>query len=219
MTKEPPRALLSSALNLIAEPKSEDKWAGAAGQYKEITRIVTDHPLAQALAKDYADLGAMRNDINHGGYTKTMAANKFYASLKKHYHNIATVLRDHPLEVLPPPSGLINLSNHPAANWPENQRQAAIKRYGKIEDLSFPNIPPGQSEEEVAEMAGQYYLQVRTRNPAAVHLMGEMTFTFALVNLLKSAGIPCIASTTERIVTEENGKKIVQFQFIQFREY
>lgn len=55
--------------------------------------------------------------------------------------------------------------------------------------------------------------------PAAIHITGEMTFTFNLVHLLKEAGIPCIASTTERIVTEENGKKIVQFQFIQSREY
>jgi hypothetical protein len=49
--------------------------------------------------------------------------------------------------------------------------------------------------------------------------MGEMTFTFTLVKKLKQAGIPCLASTMERLVKEEDGKKIVEFKFVQFREY
>lgn len=219
MTREDPRSLLSSALNFIVEPKPEENWGGAAGRQKKITRIVMDHPLAIALAQDYAELGAMRNDINHGGYTKTKTANKFYASLKKHYQNISVVLHNHQLEQPSSPNGLINLSNHPSINWPESQRLTAQKQFGKIEDLSFPNIPPNHSPEDIAALAEQYCSQVRAHRPSAVHLMGEMTFTFALVNLLKNAGIPCVASTTERIVTEEDGKKIVQFQFIQFREY
>lgn len=49
--------------------------------------------------------------------------------------------------------------------------------------------------------------------------MGEMTFTYALVNLLKDAGIKCIASTTKRNVEEIDGKQVSTFQFVQFREY
>jgi hypothetical protein len=56
-------------------------------------------------------------------------------------------------------------------------------------------------------------------DPQAVHLMGEMTFTFRLVTMLQAAGIPCIASTTHRTVEERDGKKIVQFEFVQFRPY
>jgi hypothetical protein len=55
--------------------------------------------------------------------------------------------------------------------------------------------------------------------PDAVHIMGEMTFTFALVNLLKEVGIKCIASTTKRNVEEIDGKHVSTFQFVQFREY
>lgn len=32
-------------------------------------------------------------------------------------------------------------------------------------------------------------------------------------------GIPCIASTTERIAEERDGQKVVTFRFVQFRGY
>ncbi|MGQ9799960.1 MAG: hypothetical protein ACUVRG_11875, partial [Ignavibacterium sp.] len=53
----------------------------------------------------------------------------------------------------------------------------------------------------------------------AVHLMGEFTFVYNLVNLLKKKNIKVIVSTTDRIVEESDGKKIVIFQFVRFREY
>ena len=41
-----------------------------------------------------------------------------------------------------------------------------------------------------------------------------------LVNRLQAIGIPCVASTTERVVTEESdGRKVSQFRFVQFRSY
>jgi hypothetical protein len=50
--------------------------------------------------------------------------------------------------------------------------------------------------------------------------MGEMTFTFYIVQQCLSSGIVCVASTTERMVNENNnGNKEVQFNFVQFREY
>jgi len=36
---------------------------------------------------------------------------------------------------------------------------------------------------------------------------------------LKAAGIPVLASTTERLVEEKDGKKVVAFRFVRFREY
>jgi hypothetical protein len=114
---------------------------------------------------------------------------------------------------------LLNISNHPSTKWTTEQINAALTTYGKVEDLHFPNIPPGHTEDQVDQLAEQYLAKVKALNPKTVHLMGEMTFTFALVTKLKKAGIPCIASTTNRIVEEKDGKKIVQFQFVQFREY
>jgi len=49
--------------------------------------------------------------------------------------------------------------------------------------------------------------------------MGEMTFSFRLVQKLKSAGILCIASTTERITEQIGDTKTSRFEFIQFRPY
>ena len=117
---------------------------------------------------------------------------------------------------------LINLSNHPSEKWVSEQRGTAIEQYGKIIDMPFPRIPPEASYDEVWKIADDYFEQIKTRakqEKTTVHLMGEMTFTYMLVDRLKDANIPCVASTTERTVEERDGKKIVQFNFIQFRAY
>ena len=50
--------------------------------------------------------------------------------------------------------------------------------------------------------------------------MGELTFCYYAVRLLKKAGVRCVASTTERIIEEtEDHRKVVEFSFVQFREY
>ncbi len=115
---------------------------------------------------------------------------------------------------------LLNLSNHPSSKWSDQQLKTAANDYGGVEDLPFPNIPPHYSREDVQRVVQQYFEKVRALNPKAVHLMGEMTFTFALVQKLKAAGWPCVASTTERkILEEKEGKKTLQFTFVQFRSY
>jgi hypothetical protein len=115
---------------------------------------------------------------------------------------------------------LLNLSNHPSDRWSEKQKNVAIEQYGTIKDLPFPNVPPEATSDEVLQLAEVYEAKIRQANPTAVHLMGEMTFTFALVQKLKTAGIPCVASTSQR-ETEElpDGTKKVRFQFVRFRPY
>jgi hypothetical protein len=50
--------------------------------------------------------------------------------------------------------------------------------------------------------------------------MGELTFTFALIRLLQSQGIICVASTTHRTSEVlDDGKKISKFEFVRFRTY
>jgi hypothetical protein len=114
---------------------------------------------------------------------------------------------------------LLNLSNHPYTSWPVAQATAALRQFGTVQDLPFPSIPPQATTAEVQELVEDYYQQIRQTNPHTVHLMGEMTFTFALVQRLQAAGIPCVASTSERIVEEREGRKIVTFNFVQFRPY
>lgn len=118
---------------------------------------------------------------------------------------------------------LLNLSNHPSVTWPEEQTAEAVQSYGKIEDLPFPAVDPRADPDEVSALAESYFRNIIVRavkDKLTIHLMGEMTFTFALVQRLLAAGIPCVASTTERTVTEEgDGRKTVQFRFVRFRKY
>lgn len=114
----------------------------------------------------------------------------------------------------------INLTNHSSVNWSIEQLTAAHK-YGEIIDLTFPNIEPTFTTSMVNILANNTANSIRALGKdIIVHIMGEMTFTYAVVSRLKSLGITCLASTTERntIVTPD-GKKISEFKFVQFREY
>src|SRR5690625_3314186 len=115
---------------------------------------------------------------------------------------------------------LLNLTNHPSSNWPENQKSLAKERYQKIQELPFPKINPEWNEEELDQLVEEYENKIQKLKPQAVHIMGEMTFTYRLVNRLKEMGIPCIASTTERTDTfDEDDHKISTFKFVRFRNY
>ena len=111
----------------------------------------------------------------------------------------------------------LNLSNHPSASWSEPQFAAAG---GKVIDLQFPQVSPDGDEAYIEQLAQEYYDKiVQMKDIKAVHIMGEMNFTYALVNKLKANGIKCVASTTKRETVEENGVKISKFNFVRFREY
>ena len=120
------------------------------------------------------------------------------------------------------PFVFINVTNHPSDKWDAQQREAA-RQYGEVIDLPFPAVDPYATSSEIEQLAATY-LELVTgiaagRQPI-VHLMGEMTFTYALVQLLKARGIPCLASTTSRdVVMLPDGTKQVAFHFCQFREY
>ena len=120
---------------------------------------------------------------------------------------------------------LINLSNHPSSTWSEQQMQAAYKQYGDIVDMAFPAIDPWIDEDGVDELANVYFSKIKLlandkSTTAVVHLMGEFSFTYALVNKLKAEGIDAIVSTSVR-QTEMNadGSKTIRFDFVRFRKY
>ncbi len=114
----------------------------------------------------------------------------------------------------------INLTNHPSAGWSEEQLKAA-QQYGEVVDFSFPNIEPYFTSKEVNELAEITVEGINDLDThPVVHIMGEMTFTYAVVSRLKALGITCVASTTERLVKMmPDGRKISEFKFVQFREY
>lgn len=117
---------------------------------------------------------------------------------------------------------LINLSNHPSQYWGERQREAS-RCYGNVVDLSFPAIAPSANSQELQALAQscvQKILSMGEAETITVHIMGEMTFTFMIVKMLKELDIRCIASTTERKTTyNSDGSKLSEFSFVKFREY
>ena len=114
---------------------------------------------------------------------------------------------------------LINLSNHPSLEWSDFQKNTAIELYQSIADMEFPVISPNCSDLEIAQLAQNYVKQLISLKPSAVHIMGELNFTFICVTLLKSLGILCVASTTQRVCAKKNNLKTSNFEFVQFREY
>lgn len=117
---------------------------------------------------------------------------------------------------------LINFSNHPLVTWSKEQIEATTE-FGEIIDIPFPAVKPEASHEEVKELADVYVdhiLSLKKDEQIIVHIMGEMTFVYRVVSLLKEQGVTCIASTTERDAEmTTDGRKISDFQFVKFRRY
>ena len=128
---------------------------------------------------------------------------------------------------------LLNLSNHPAAQWTAAQVQAAEKAFGDLRDVPFPVIAPNADLNAIIALAQEYVQKCRNQfdhrqNPAssikdqefAIHIMGEMTFVYQFVKRATAAGLRCVASTTERrAVDHPDGSKTSEFRFVRFRDY
>lgn len=123
----------------------------------------------------------------------------------------------------------INLSNHPSSAWKGKQLLDATKNNAKLIDIKFPNIDPEATTSDIDHLVEEYINIILTNignttklDGVIVHIMGEMTFTYRMVEKLQNYyGIKCVASTTKRIVeeNEEDGTKTSKFEFVQFRNY
>lgn len=120
---------------------------------------------------------------------------------------------------------LINLSNHPSSSWSLLQSQTANLLFGDIVDIPFPEIDPEWDEIQIAEIAKRYLqiiadMAIPPDDTPVVHLMGEYSFCFNLVNLLKINGIQTVVSTSKRhSVMNKDGSKTISFNFVKFRSY
>ncbi|MBL7815769.1 MAG: CRISPR-associated protein [Saprospiraceae bacterium] len=118
---------------------------------------------------------------------------------------------------------LINISNHPSVLWSKKQKETAIAQFGDIQDMTFPQISPLATSDEVVLLAQEYQQKIttnHTKETTTIHLMGELTFTFALVKLLQEKGFTVVCSTTKRLILAENtDTKTAKFQFQTFRAY
>lgn len=190
-----------------------------------VTRVgmVFNYPLFDDsdFLRAFSSLRDTRNDYNHSGMRENASTWKNLRSkVSESLDMMAKVFGD--LPTINTTNVFINYSNHKSNDWSESQIKAA-RQYGEIIDVPFANIDPDLSCDRVLEIVDSEYekiFNVASGKNATVHIMGEMTLTFALVKRLQAVGIKCVASTTERSVKEYgDGTKESVFKFVRFREY
>ena len=175
---------------------------------------------ARSILTRYFDIKDERNHTSHAG-KKTRRFDS--AALEKQMSIALDEIEDACEEKHTERNVFINHTNHPSSRWEEGQRQAA-EAYGTIDDLPFPAIPADGTEEEVRRLAEENAHAILAYRPSAVLVQGEFSYTFALVSILKEAGIPTLSACSERHVTErtdENGETVREsrFAFRRFRSY
>lgn len=222
------RELITSALNILAQDIPKGEWKVRNPEWMMLLELIVKDEILNSLIKEAALVSALRNDYNHCGMRAGAQKSKaIKEKIKKCIDEIIPKLPFpiKPIEISAPPKVapyLLNLSNHPSEYWELEQLEAA-KGYGEIRDIPFPNVEPKASYDDIKKLADQYVediLSMAENNRITVHVMGEMTFTFLVVKKLKEKGIECIASTTERNSEEiSDGRKIIDFKFVQFRKY
>jgi len=119
---------------------------------------------------------------------------------------------------------LINLTNHPFEQWNDTQKQAAMQ-FGECVDLPFPFVDPTADKTEIDALSDQYLEKIldMAQNEDAeivVHLMGEMSFVYTLLEKLRVRNILSVLSTTERVSVDlGDGERVIKFNFVRFRSY
>jgi hypothetical protein len=122
---------------------------------------------------------------------------------------------------------LYNISNHPSTGWSDSQRAG----WERIIDLPFPEINPLQAEQEIAQLARDFFVSMvrdiyadyrktvrsgsemahpdRSRKTirkmvslATFHVAGEWSFFYALVTLLKRYNATVVCACSERRTVE-----------------
>ncbi|MDW8303001.1 MAG: hypothetical protein RML38_11115, partial [Bacteroidia bacterium] len=225
------REVISGYLSFTGQGKERQKWS-----YKlkdkpkedELLDKIDRIPNSKEIAKVSSSLSNLRNDLNHAGYTKTPSSyDKMLKNLTSYYSKITQKLAEIPTiestpEIKPVQERfLLNFTNHKFEGWTDKQKEAAIRQFGKVIDLEFPNIPPEYTEKQVQNLVQEYKERILNEYPgcAAIHVMGEFTFTYHFVEQMKDI-IPCYASTTERRVELlPDGSRKLYFDFVQFRKY
>lgn len=119
----------------------------------------------------------------------------------------------------------INFTNHSVSTWGNAQKEAAEK-YGEIKEVSFPDISPYDSADDIKLLADNYVSQIVSLLPDeednAVLCQGEFSLCVAVIEKLKAKNIKVLCACSERRVVEEfDGEKNLkrsEFYFTGYRE-
>lgn len=197
---------------------------------QKIDEIFEDELLTGEFVNEYSNLTNVRNDMNHAGMRSVrtpLTVRRLQSNIERCMELVSGLYGTNTegfgvVQKKPECSLFINLSNHPSSLWGEGQL-AEAKKMGEIVDMEFPVVNPCATTMELDEMAQKLVDDIRKlagENNITVHVMGEMSLTYKVVQRLISWGIRCVCSTTQRIVTEDaDGRKVTEFHFEQFRDY
>lgn len=224
---EEERGLVNSAFNIKAYALPQSKWDVKPAQIDKVKELLGDIVLSQpSVYCAFSNITDIRNDYNHAGF-RSKRDPQSPANIKKNISKALQLFRECLTDDYEAKAEarrvFVNLSNHPSADWSEEQKKAALA-YGGIIDVPFPSVPSSCSDKAMQKLADKAVGAVgKAAYPArevTVHVMGEMTLTYRIVNKLKARGIRCLASTSDRVANDiGNGEKISQFHFVEFREY
>lgn len=227
IANEEERGLVNSAFNIKAYALPQSKWDVKPAQIDKVKELLGDIVLSQpSVYCAFSNITDIRNDYNHAGF-RSKRDPQSPANIKKNISKALQLFRDCLTDDYEAKAEarrvFVNLSNHPSADWSEEQKKAALA-YGGIIDVPFPSVPSSCSDKAMQKLADKAVGAVgKAAYPArevTVHVMGEMTLTYRIVNKLKARGIRCLASTSDRVANDiGNGEKISQFHFVEFREY
>lgn len=224
---EAERGIVNSAFVIKFKVLPPALWVVKDADKEKLIEMLHDVLIEQPIVYQTFDtLSKVRNDYNHSGYRsnpKPLKTKSIKDNIAKALNNFSICLTREYEEQANQRSTFVNLSNHPSDKWDETQLTAA-RQYGEIKDLPFPDISVDLDNKKLDKLVektlGKIYQTAYPAREITIHIMGEMTFTFRLVEKLKAAGIRCVASTSERVVQElSDGRKVVQFSFVRFREY
>ena len=216
------RDLVNKAFSFRKKHTPESEWVVSDKQkVKEIMqdKLLSNHELIDR----FGDITDLRNDYNHAGFNPNkQKADTIMNKVGSYIDAVGNILSGQGENVADLQRVFINISNHPSANWEDNQLLAA-RQYGPVVDFPFPQVSADATAGEItalAEQTAQRILEEYPYTDITAHIMGEMTFTFALVTQMKVHGIRCVASCTDRVAENlGNGDKLSHFHFTQFREY
>lgn len=227
IANEEERGLVNSAFNIKAYALPQSEWDVKPAQIDKVKELLGDIVLSQpSVYCAFSNITEIRNDYNHAGF-RSKRDPQSPANIKKNICKALQLFRDCLTDDYEAKAEarrvFVNLSNHPSADWSEEQKKAALA-YGGIIDVPFPSVPSSCSDKVMQKLADKAVGAVgKAAYPArevTVHVMGEMTLTYRIVNKLKARGIRCLASTSDRVANDlGNGEKISQFHFVEFREY
>lgn len=229
------RDVLSDTFKITMDNMPEESWKVKDEDKTRVKVLLQDKQFTdKELVGKFISLRDIRNDYNHAGFRENASSSKkLIIKIKNAIDTFTKLLGAEPssqnaTEQTPSQANnvkqkvFLNISNHPITGW-GNEQLSAAKEYGEVKDFGFPSVSPYASSAEISQLAEDTAKDIETEYPdceITAHVMGEMTFTFALVTILKSRGIRCVASCTDRVAENlGNGDKLSHFHFAQFREY